>query len=702
MKRPSGLLLALLLALPAVASPAPARRPNVLLVTIDTLRPDRLSCYSQRYLQTPNIDRVAAGGVVFTRAFAHSPMTLPSHANILLGTTPLQHGVHDNGIFRVPENLPNLATYLKQSGYATGAVVGAFPLDSRFGLDRGFDLYDDYYGAGPFIENQFVERKADAVVDNALAWLRGTAEPWFLWVHLFDPHQPYEPPEPYATKFKDDPYSGESAYVDSALARLFGHLGDSGGADSTVVVITGDHGQALGEHGEATHGYFAYNSALWVPLIVAGPGVKPGRVDQNVCHVDIFPTVCDLVGLPKPPYLQGVSLVPAIRGKEIPARAIYFESLDPYYRAGWAPLRGFIEARRKFIDQPIPELYDLGSDFNETKNLAGPDVEKDRAALAKLVKAGTAAGSAAAAKPKLDAEAQRKLQSLGYVGGYQPSAKESFGPQDDLKTLLPFIARFEEAEGTYYLGEAAKSIGLLRDLIRDRPDYAEPYTFLMTIYEKQELTAEAEAVLRKGAADNPRNYKLVLQHGGLLAELGRNDEAIGVLMKAAALIDWDPELWNYLGLAYMNKGDLDQAKTAYDRARSLDPKYAPVLCNLGTVHWTLARKNKDQAALEKALDYYKQALEADPNYAAAYNGLGAVYRLTGDRDAAIFCWGEAVRLDPTHKFALYNLGVAYLEKGDKANALTYLKRYKDRYYKVLSASEKSALDADIAKCRKTP
>jgi len=702
LKRGAGLTLLLILALSACAKPVSGGRPNLLLITIDTLRPDRLSCYSPRYVQTPNIDRMAAGGVIFTRAFAHTPMTLPSHANILLGTTPLQHGVHDNGIFRVPENLPNLATHLKQSGYATGAVVGAFPLDSRFGLNRGFDSYDDHYGTGPFIEYQFIERKADAVVDNALAWLKETPGPWFLWVHLFDPHQPYEPPEPFATKFRDDPYSGEAAYVDTALARLFGYLRDSGNADSTVVVLTGDHGQSLGEHGETTHGYFAYNSSLWVPLIIAGPGVKPGRVDQNVCHIDIFPTVCDLMGLPKPAYLRGQSLVPAIRGKELSARPIYFESLDPYYRDGWAPLRGFIEAQRKFIDQPIPELYDLSADFGESKNLAGRDVERDRAELARIVKAGTAAGTSAAAKPRLDADAQRKLQSLGYVGGYQPPTKQSFGPQDDLKTLLPFNAKFEEAQGLYGRGETARSIQLLRDIIRDRPDFAEPYAFLMTIYEKQESPAEAEAVLRKGVTDNPRNYKLAIQHGSVLAELGRNDEAIGVLTKAAGIIDWDPELWNYLGVAYLNKGDLEQAKAAYERAHSLDPKYAPVLCNLGTVHWALARKNKDQAALDKAMDYFKRAIDSDPKYAAAYNGLGAVYRVTGDIDAAISCWSQAVNFEPGHKFALYNLGVAYLDKGDKANALTYLRRYKERFYSRLSASEKAGLDADLQKCRKTP
>ena len=701
-KRRAGLTLTLILALPALVVAAPARRPNLFLITIDTLRPDRLSCYSPRFLQTPNIDRMASGGVVFTRAFALTPLTLPSHTNILLGTTPLQHGVHDNGMFKVPENLPNLATYLKQYGYATGAVVGAFPLDSRFGLNHGFDTYDDHYGTGASLEYQFTERNAETVVERALTWMEGQPGPWFLWVHCFDPHQPYEPPEPFAARFKNDLYSGEVAYVDTALAKLFGYLRDSGNADSTVVVLTGDHGQSLGEHGEMSHGYFAYNSTLWVPLIIAGPGVKPGRVDQNVCHIDIFPTVCDLLGLPKPAYLQGLSLVPAIRGKELPLRPIYFESLYPYYRLGWAPLRGFIDGQKKYIDLPIPELYDLKADFGESHNLAGRDLERERAELARAIKAATGTGPPPASKPRFDADAQRKLQSLGYVGGYRPPTKESFGPQDDLKTLLPYNTRFEEAQTSYFRGEAVRSTKLLLQLIHDRPDFEDPYLFLVTIYEKQNMRAEAESLLGKGAMDNPRNYKLAIEHGIILAEMGRNDEAIGVLIKAAAIIDWDPELWNYLGVAYWNKGDLGQAQAAYERALSYDPKYAIVLSNLGTVQMALAREKKDLAALDKAMDYFKRAIDSDPQYASAYNGLGAVYRLAGDRDAAIYCWSQAVKYDPGHKFALYNLGAAYLEKGDKANALICLKLYKERFYAGLSPSEKAALDTDIGKCRKTP
>jgi arylsulfatase A-like enzyme/Flp pilus assembly protein TadD len=687
----------------AGCGPAPAAapsRPNLLLITVDTLRPDRLGCYGSRFVKTPAIDRLAASGALFGRAFAHTPLTLPSHTSILLGTAPLQHGVHDNGNFKVPDGLPTLATFLKERGYATGAFIGAFPLDARFGLARGFDVYDESYGSGTGLDFQFVERRAEAVVGAALAWLDGRAGPWFVWVHVFDPHQPYEPPAPYAAQYKDDLYGGEVAYVDASLAKLFAYLDDSRQSGSTVVVLTGDHGQSLGEHGETTHGYFAYNSTLWIPLIVAGPGVKPARVEANVCHVDIFPTVCDLLGLPRPSYLQGLSLLPALRGRnlaELTARPVYFESLYAYYRRGWAPLRGFIEGSRKFIDLPIPEVYDLQADFGETKNLAGPDVGKDRARLAGLIKAWS--GTESAARPELGASSREKLQSLGYVGGFQPPAKTDFGPADDLKALLPYNQKFERAQDLYFRGQTEPSIALLLELVKERPDFDNPYLFLVTVYEKQGRLAEAEALLKAGEAANPRNYKLAIEHGIVLAEIGRNDEAVAVLDKAAGMIDWDPELWNYMGVAYWNKGDLANAIAAYERALALDPKYAAVLANLGTARTALAMRDKDPALLRTAMDSFKRALESDPRDASALNGLGAVYRLLGDVDAAISCFEQALAVQPGHKFALYNLGTACLDKGDKPKAAAALTRYKELYGKTLTPQEKAALDALLARCR---
>jgi len=343
---------------------------NVLLITIDTLRPDRLSCYSREHLETPNIDGLAEKGILFTKAFAHTSTTFPSHVNILLGTVPLYHGVHDNSTFIVEDRFLTLAEHLKGYGYSTGAFIGAFPLDSKFGLAQGFDVYDDDYRGDRYQKFSYVERKAEIVVDKALEWLREQSAPWFLWIHCWDPHHPYDPPEPFHTQYKDHLYDGEVAYVDSILGRLFDYMQTNGLTENTLIVLTGDHGEGLGEHGELTHGYFAYNSTIWIPLIITIPGENKEQVTQMVTHTDIFPTVCDVLRIEKEPFLQGLSLLPAIKGKKLPRRPVYFESLYPYYSRQWAPLRGYIYEEEKYIETPIPEVYDLDKDFNELHNLA--------------------------------------------------------------------------------------------------------------------------------------------------------------------------------------------------------------------------------------------------------------------------------------------------------------------------------------------
>lgn len=671
---------------------------NVLLITIDTLRPDRLGCYGSPYLKTPTIDDLAKDSVLFERAFAHTPLTLPSHANILLGLTPLEHGVHDNGFFRVPETYPTMATVLKESGYSCGAFIGAFPLDARFGLNRGFDIYDHGYRSDSGLDFKFAERKAEEVISSALDWLKKQWAPWFLWVHCFDPHQPYEPPPPFSEKYKTDLYSGEVAYTDFALAPLFDYLKNSGQYDNTVIILTGDHGQSLGEHGEATHGYFAYNSTLWVPLIIKAPGFKPAKINTSVCHADLLPTLCELLNKPSPAQLAGQSLVPLMKGKKLAPRKIYFESLYAYYRRGWAPLRGFIEDNRKFIDSPIPELYDLKKDFGETKNLATASISREKEELNRLLKeARTVAGRPSL---KLDALSREKLASLGYLGGYTPPEKQTFGPEDDLKTLLPFNQKFEMAQELYYTGKVEESLKILKEIISVRPDFDNPYLFLTTILEKSDRLPEAENILKSGIKANPRNYKLWMEAGIVQVELGNYEEAINSLKQALTLIDWDPDLWNYLGVAYWKKGELEEAREIYDRALKIDPNYAVTLTNLGMTEISLAMKNREAVYLARATEHLEKALENDPQHAEAYNGLGVILRLKGDINGSIAMWKKVLELNPRHRFALFNLGQAYLNLGDKQNALSYFEKYKLFYYRGMTPAEKEEIDNLITKCRR--
>jgi arylsulfatase A-like enzyme/Flp pilus assembly protein TadD len=688
--------------LPVTSRPLTAAgpgKPNILLITVDTLRADHLGCYGDKGIRTPAIDALAARGVLFARAFAHTPSTLPSHTNILLGLTPNAHGVHDNSNFIVRKDFLTLAEWLKAQGYATGAFVGAFPLDSRFGLVQGFDVYDDNYGSQGPTDMTFVERKADVVVGKALEWLEGRTGPWFLWIHLFDPHQPYEPPEPFRSQYPGNPYDGEIAFVDSALAKLLGFLEERNLTDRTAVIFTADHGESLGEHGESTHGYFAYNATLHVPLILALPGAKPARVEANVCHVDVFPTVCGFLGKKEPPGLQGRSLLPLVQGKSLAARPVYFEALTAYYNRGWAPLRGYIQGREKYMDSPIPEVYDLEKDFAELDNIAGlDDLAKIKKTFSELVRS-ESSPLADKAGQNMDRTTAEKLRSLGYLASPQTPLRKDFTAEDDLKTLFPYHNKWTKATAAYHAGRAEEGIALLKEIIAERKDFSLAYTYLANFYQEQKRPGDAEAVLREAYAHNPGSFRIMTAFGIIMIDNGRFDEAIGLLKKSLGIIDFDPETWNYLGVAYWNKGLYDKALEAYDKALSLDLNYPIVFNNRGSLYLSRYLKGRQAEDLARATEDFRKAVELDPKYASAHNGLGVSLSQSGDIDGAIAAWKKAVELKPDFGFALYNLGLGLLGKGDKAEALKYFIRYKELAYAALPPNDKARLDEIIRKCR---
>lgn len=672
---------------------------NVLLITIDTIRPDRLSCYSTKYLQTHRIEALAEKGVVFDRAFAHNPTTLPSHVNILLGTTPLYHGVHDNSKFRVKEDFLTLAEYLKDKGYSTGAFIGAFPLDSRFGLSQGFDVYDESYSSESYAKFTLAERRAEEVVQAALAWLERQNSKWFSWIHLWDPHTIYSPPEPFRSKFKEDPYSGEVAYVDSELGKLFDFLEEKDFLGNTLVILTGDHGESLGEHGELTHSYFAYNSTLWAPLIVAGPGLDSRRVAEYVCHIDIFPTICDILEMEKPSFLQGVSLLPLMRGKKIEKRAIYFESLDPYYNRGWAPLRGFIEEGKKFIDSPLPEFYDLENDFNEENNIIQKiRLERYKKTLKELMEELSSERTGDSAR-RVDRETREKLRSLGYIASPVTQLKEKYGPEDDLKTLLPLQKKLDAAIILYDQGKEEEGIRLLEEIIEKKKDMSPAYLYLHYIYKLKGQVEEAFAVLAEGFKNNPKNYDIVSVYGTLLVEKGDLDKGIEILQNALALIDFDPEVFNFLGFAYWKKGEEQKALEHYNRALELDNNHAGVYANLGTFYFTIFTRTKRKEDYAQSMHYFKKAIECNPKLIIAYRGLGVGYKVAGRVDAAISVWERGLELSPKDNFLVLNLGKAYLEKGDKAKALKYFERYLSLREFTVSPEERRRVEAYIQKCK---
>lgn len=673
---------------------------NLLLITIDTLRTDRLSCYSPKYVRTPAIDALAAKGALFERAFAHTPTTLPSHANILLGMTPLYHGVSENSKSRVADAFLTLAEHLKGNGYATGAFVGAFPLDSRFGLDQGFDVYDDSFPTQSDLGYFFAERKAENVITPARDWLFRQKGKWFCWIHLWDPHAPYRPPEPFQGRFQKDPYSGEVAYVDAELGKLFSELQKRGGWERTLVVLTADHGESLGEHGELTHSYFAYNSTLHVPLIIAGPGIRPSRLAEPVCHVDIFPTVCELLEIRGPSFLQGISLLPQMNGQKGKARSIYFESLDAYLNKGCAPLRGFFEAGKKFFDSPIPEFYDLSGDFDESRNVAGSmDLGPFRKRLQEMEK-----NLSPPAKKDLnrvvDSQTLDKLRSLGYVASRVAQVKEKYGPEDDLKSFLPFQQKLERA---ILLGDqtrAKESIEVMAGLIRDRKDFGPAYVYLSQAYLAQGRMPEALKVLEEGVRNNPRDYTLCSCYGTLLLKAGQYDQASEVLQKALTILDFDPQVWDNLGIIAWRKGDYPKALEYYEKAVSLDKTFALAFSNLGMLYFSIYtdRGNKPED-LARSLDNFRKAVSLDPTLNLAYRAMGVALQAAGKTDEAISAWENAVKTKPSDDFSLLSLGKAYLEKGVKPRALECFRKYLEIKKDRLTPEERETIQALIAKCK---
>ncbi len=673
---------------------------NVLLISIDTIRPDRISCYSPKYLMTPHIDELAAKGVLFERAIAHNPLTLPSHVNIFLGTTPLHHSVHENLKSILAEDFFTLTEHLKERGYSTGAFVGAFALDSRFGLSQGFDVYDESYPSkAPSALTTYQERNAGQVIQSALSWLEKQSSPWFSFIHLWDPHAPYRPPEPFNAKFKNDSYSGEVAYVDSELGKLFDYLKSNNLMENTLIVLTGDHGEALGDHGETTHGYFAYNSTLWIPLIIAGPGVKTKRVDEYVSHIDIFPTVCDILGIEKPSFLQGISLLPLMEGKKIRKRAIYFESLYAYYNRGWAPLRGYVEDKKKFIDSPLPEFYDLEKDFNEQSNLIrNMDLGKQRKTLGDLMKR-LSSPSKIQSPRKVDSDTLKKLRSLGYISSRNTQLKESYGPEDDLKILLPLQVKHDQAMNLLDNGRVPEAVKLLNDIINERKDFTHAYIYLAKVYQLQGLGEEALAVMENGYKNNPFDYEVISAYGLLLVNEGKLDKGIEFLQKALEIIDYDPEIWMHLGIAYSQKGEFQKALESNQKALSLDDTDALIYNNLGLIYFTLFSQTKNIEDHTRALEHYRKAIELDPDLSSAYNGLGGVFKVIGQTDNAISMWERALELNPDYDFPIYNLGVAHFEKGNKAQALKYFERYLLLKDGMLSPEERRKIVEFIRMCK---
>lgn len=616
---------------PAVLDAAAAGY-NVLLITMDTTRADCLGCYGHPIVKTPNIDRLAREGVLFSQCMATCPLTLPSHASIMTGTYPFVHRARNNGRYLVDEGNVTIAERLARRGYATAGQVSAYVLDAIWGIDQGFaEFRSESIDSG---DRQRIERMeslqsetADQVVDRALTWLdSATPDPFFLWTHFFDPHEPLDPPPRFMAAY-DDPYFGEIAFTDEQIGRLLNELRRRGLLERTLVILTGDHGESRRDHKELTHSYYVYDATMRVPLIVWRPRlISPGRrIDAQVSTVDIAPTILAMLGADEPAGIQGVSLAPLIDGRTGDLNiAAYGETLSPRHAFGYAALRTIRADGWKYIHAPTPELYDLRRDPGEMRNIAAehPDrVAKMREQLATLITESSTIVADAERAAQLDAEATRKLAALGYVGGYTPpdivderediSAFDGPDPKSRIDAYTQFtIARSFDAQDEY---EKARQV--LIPLVKSEPNAPAYRELLAKQLRKLDLTAAAIEQYEKLVELQPRHATAHFYLGRLYGDLNQWSDSARHLRVAAESMPQDVDTWTSLGLAMREMGEYDEAETAFRRVIELDANNNGARGELAALLQRRGLWSESKALLTEAVDANPRNVEAVNNLA---------------------------------------------------------------------------------------
>lgn len=624
---------------------------NLVLITLDTVRADHLGSYGYTAAETPWLDRLAAEGVRFTQASAPVPLTLPSHSSILSGLLPPHHGLRNNGAGSFPDGRETLATLLSGQGWRTGAFVGAFVLDRRFGLSRGFQVYDDEIERAPGATVALeAERPGSEVMDRALAWLGKDTKPFFLWVHLYDAHAPYSPS-----------YDGEIAKVDEQVGRLLQELERRGLSGSTVVAVAADHGESLGEHGELTHGLLLYEPTLRVPLLVKAPGLAARVVETPVSLVDVGPTLAGLVGKALPGALDGRDLSEALQEGREPAPAdVYAETQYPAV-FGWSPLSALRRRNLKYISSPKPELYDLDEDPHESKNLQGAQVEGGFAARLAEIES----GAVETQKLPADTETRSRLASLGYVGGGASPARKAERAGRNPVEVVDLFQRFERAHNLLGSGDTRAALSELEALVAADPENPVFRGKLAQAWKERGELGRAVPLYRQAAEDAPEDPEAWYNLATALQQAGRIAEAREALTTAMHLDPSRPEAHNTLGIVHLAEGRPDAARQEFELAAHLDPRNAHALNNLGNVLRSLRRP-------AEAEDAYRRALAAAPRYAEPLNGLGTL-EVERDRPAAALSYFEqALRLAPRYHEVRLNRAIAYDMAGEtEAAAAAY-------------------------------
>lgn len=618
---------------PSAESSTTLKPINVVFITLDTVRADHLHCYGYKKIETPVIDSLAANGVLFEKAVTQAPLTLPSHASMFTSTNPNVNHVRDTGGFTLQPSFRTLASILHQHGWNTAAFVSAFVFQRIFGFDQGFTVYDDRMPAGPDGEQQGT-RSAAQTVDHALQWLNAQpSQPFFVWLHFYDAHQPFmPPPAQFSRQYPGDTYDAEIAYVDQQLGRFLDALRNQSAPQKTMIVLLSDHGEGLGQHGEYHHGIFLYDSTVRIAWIMTGPGIPHGlRVQQQARTIDVLPTILDLLGGKAPAAAQGTSMLPAFSGKRVATKYSYEETLYPKFNMGWAALRGIHTADWMYVRAPRPELYDLEKDPGELDNVIAAHPKKYRELENQLKQLSPleSNGGETIVSNTMDQQTVQHLQSLGYVGGATGETLHVDNSGADPKDRVEVLR--------------------LDHLAKDASSPAVSSSRKISLY-------------RQALALDPTNPALYYDLGDEYMQHGQLDLALQTCLDALHHGIRTDMIFSRLGSLYLRQGNLNQAIENYQQAIQLNPLDVEAQSNLATAY-------SDAGQLNQASRQFQRVL-AIQDYVPAYNGLGLVAVKQHDFVNARKNFNRALQINPKFASAQLNLGVLCMQTGDYPCART--------------------------------
>jgi len=666
--------------------------PNILIVTLDTTRADRLGSYGCSWARTPHLDRLAAEGVRFTQAYSPVPLTLPAHGSLFTGAYPLFHRVRNNGTYVLAPQVETLAEILRRAGYTTAAFIASFVLDSRFGLDQGFEVYDDDMDNGGRIKTLVSERRAAEVFDGFSRWFAARpTKPFLAWVHFFDPHLPYDPPEPMRSDHSLSPYDGEIANVDFYAGKIIALLAAQRILDRTLIVVAGDHGEAFGEHVETGHGVFCYGETISVPLILRAPGRLPAG---SVCSlpaslVDIVPTVLNFLKLPIPSQIQGLPLQRLLKKSARSDRPLFIESVFLSESLNSAPIKGVIQKGFKYLELPRPELYDLAADPGEKINLFSKQADLARAMSRTMLDfEKTAAASDHAARRMVSAEERERLESLGYLSSPQAAPATETGLADP-KDVIRAWALYQSGEHHLKAGQTAAAEEKFTAAVKESRQLINAYSALAEIYFQRGDISALEEILARGISANPSNGTLFLRRLFYYFQLGRTEVVLQGLEKAEAIVPyWQREqLYNLAGTACGRAGQFGRAAVYFGQVLAIEPANAGAAKNLGYALFM-------QGRYAEALTYQRLAEKGLPQDAQLAAETATTFASQKDYAAAGRYFEKALRLNPEEGVILQYAEMLG-EQGDYSRARALLKPYADRPAASRSFREKARRLLDL-------